>query len=245
MPVICLVHGAWHHPASYHRIIDPLRACGYTVLAPVNATVGSGGSIAGKTYADDVKRIHEVLLPHLDAGEEATMVCHSYGGIPGTAALHGHTVEERKARGLEGGVRSVLYFAAAAVPQRGMSLYTLENDNWPGWHRQEGEMRLLNPEAMDVFYNDMPKEERESHFAGLMYQSHASLVTPTQYAATEVKAPKIYVVCTNDKCIPALGQQAMANAMGARVIELTCGRSPFLKEAESKELVRLIMDLAT
>ncbi|KAI1847713.1 hypothetical protein JX266_006208 [Neoarthrinium moseri] len=201
MPVICLVHGAWHHPASYHRIIDPLRACGYTVLAPVNATVGSDGSIAGKTYADDVKRIHEVLLPHLDAGEEATMVCHSYGGIPGTAALHGHTVEERKARGLEGGVRSVLYFAAAAVPQRGMSLYTLVNDNWPGWHRQE--------------------------------------------AATEVKAPKIYVVCTNDKCIPALGQQAMANAMGARVIELTCGHSPFLKEAESKELVRLIMDLAT
>lgn len=101
------------------------------MLAPTNATVGIDNSIAGKTYKDDVKRIHEVMLPHADPGREAIMVCHSYGGIPGTATLGGQTIEERGAKGLKGGVKSILYFAAAAIPQRGMSLHTLENFNWP------------------------------------------------------------------------------------------------------------------
>jgi pimeloyl-ACP methyl ester carboxylesterase len=136
-PVIILVHGAWHSPVHYRKLIEPLRTQGYTVLAPTNASVGIDDSVAGKTYIDDVKRIHEALLPHLDAGREAVMVCHSYGGIPGTASLEGQTVEERTARGLRGGVKEVLYFAAAAIPQRGMSLYTLERFNWPDWHKQE------------------------------------------------------------------------------------------------------------
>ncbi|CAJ2508839.1 Uu.00g138650.m01.CDS01 [Anthostomella pinea] len=52
----------------------------YTGHAPTNATIGIGNSIAGKTHLDDVKRIYEVVLPHLDAGEEAVVMCHSYGG---------------------------------------------------------------------------------------------------------------------------------------------------------------------
>jgi alpha-beta hydrolase superfamily lysophospholipase len=136
-PVICLAHGAWHYPLYYRNLIDPLRAQGYTVLAPTNATVGIDDSIAGKTYVDDVKRIHEVLLPHLDAGKEAVMVCHSYGGIPGTAALEGQTVEERADKGLKGGVKAILYVAAVGLPQRGMSLYTLAGQDFGVWHRQE------------------------------------------------------------------------------------------------------------
>lgn len=80
--------------------------------------------------------------------------------------------------------------------------------------------------------------------SGLMYQSNASLVTGADYAATEVKIPKTYVVCSEDKCIPAPGQRAMANAMGAEIVEFECGHSPFMKEDESKELVKLILAIA-
>lgn len=136
-PVIILVHGAWHYPAYYRKLIHPLRVQGYTVLAPTNASVGIDDSIAGKTYKDDVKRIHEVLLPHLDGGREAVMVCHSYGGIPGTASLEGHTVMERAAKGLKGGVKSILYIAAAVLPQRGMSLASLLPNGYPDYYRKE------------------------------------------------------------------------------------------------------------
>ncbi|KAH9904558.1 alpha/beta-hydrolase [Xylariomycetidae sp. FL2044] len=97
-PAIVLAHGAWHHPPYYRRFIDPLRAERYTVLASINASVGIDDSIPGKTWADDVRRIHETMLPYLDAGREAVVVCHAYGGIPGTASI----------RGLKGGEVRVL-----------------------------------------------------------------------------------------------------------------------------------------
>ncbi|KAI3325351.1 alpha/beta-hydrolase [Xylariaceae sp. AK1471] len=243
-PVIIIVHGAWHSPVHYRKLIEPLRTQGYTVLAPTNASVGIDDSIVGKTYIDDVKRIHEALLPHLDAGREAVMVCHSYGAIPGTASLEGQTVEERAARGLKGGVKEVLYYAAVAIPQRGMSLHTLERFNWPEWHRQEGELRLLTPQSEEIFYNDLPVEERRQIVASLLSQSQASLVTEAHYAPCDLKIPKTYVVCSQDKCIPPPSQLLMAQAAGAKVVEFDCGHSPHAKDAESAELVKLTVDMA-
>ena len=100
------------------------------------ATAGIDDSIIGKTYKDDVARIHEVLVPHLDSGREAVVVCHSYGGIPATASLEGQTIEERKSRGLIGGVKSIIYVAAAAIPQRGLSVYALQNNEWADWQEE-------------------------------------------------------------------------------------------------------------
>jgi alpha-beta hydrolase superfamily lysophospholipase len=136
-PVIVLVHGAWHHPLHYRALIWALQEQGYTVLAPLNATVGIDDAIAGKTHKDDVKRIHDYLLPVLDEGREVLMVCHSYGGVPGTASIEGHSVAERAAKGLKGGIKSVLYISALLPPSRGMSVWDLLGQAWPGWHRAQ------------------------------------------------------------------------------------------------------------
>ena len=76
-PVIVIVHGAFHPPVYYRKFIEPLRASGYTVLAPAMPTTGLDDSVAGKTYRDDVRRIYESLLPLLDEGREAVIVGHS------------------------------------------------------------------------------------------------------------------------------------------------------------------------
>jgi pimeloyl-ACP methyl ester carboxylesterase len=130
-PVIVLVHGAWHHPHYYRRLIDPLREQGYVVLAPPMASTGPDDSVAGKTWVDDVRRIHEVMLPHLDEGREAIVVCHSQGGIAGSASIEGQSVAERKALGLKGGVRAVIYIAAFALPERGLSLFAAVGSKVP------------------------------------------------------------------------------------------------------------------
>lgn len=123
-PVIVLVHGAFHPPVFYQPLVAALQAAPhhYTVLAPALPTTGSDDGVAGKTYVDDVRRIHADLLPLLDAGHEAVLVCHSQGGVAGSAAAENQTVVDRNTRGLPGGVKAVVYIAAFAFAEKGMSI---------------------------------------------------------------------------------------------------------------------------
>jgi hypothetical protein len=109
----------------------------------------------------------------------------------------------------------------------------------------QGELRKLRPHSEVVFYNDFPLEEGKQIVASLLCQSQASLVTESHYAPCDLKIPKTYVVCSQDKCIPPPGQRLMAQAAGAKAIEFDCGHSPHAKDAESAELVKLIMDMSS
>ena len=66
--------------------------------------------------------IHTALLPLLDAGREAVLVCHSHGGVAGSAAVEDQTLADRAARGLLGGVKAVVYISSFAFPEKGMSI---------------------------------------------------------------------------------------------------------------------------
>lgn len=129
-PVVVLVHGAWHQPLHYRRLIDALRAEGQTVLAPPLASAGYDDSIEGKSHTDDVRRIYETMLPYLDKGRTAVVVAHSYGGIPAAVATQGHTVAERKTRGLPGGIISMVHIATLPAVQAGISLYEAGGNQW-------------------------------------------------------------------------------------------------------------------
>lgn len=123
-PVIVIVHGAFHPPVFYQPLVAALKAAphNYTVLAPALPSTGSDDSVAGKTYVDDVRRIHADLLPLLDAGRQAVLVCHSQGGIAGSAAAENQTVVDRNTRGLPGGVKAVVYISAFAFGEKDMSV---------------------------------------------------------------------------------------------------------------------------
>lgn len=129
-PVILLVHGAWHRPFHYRSLIDALNAKGFTVLVPPLASSGYDDSVDGKTYHDDVKRIHHVLLPVLDSGRTVIGVGHSYGGVPLTVAIQGNTIAERTAEGLKGGIRSAIYISPTPIFQTGISMYEAGGHQW-------------------------------------------------------------------------------------------------------------------
>lgn len=132
-PVIVFAHGAWHQPLHYLSLLRSIQAKGHTVVSPVNATLDLKGLSAGKTCQDDTKVIRDAMRPFLESGEDIVLVCHSYGGIPGTDAVEGNTVQERAAKGLKGGVKSVVYIASSALPQRGMCIFDMVGGGPEPW----------------------------------------------------------------------------------------------------------------
>jgi pimeloyl-ACP methyl ester carboxylesterase len=124
-PLIVLVHGAWHRPTHYLRLISHLRDLGYDVVAPALPTTGFKSMVARKSVPDDVEAIQQALAAPLEAGRDVVVVAHSYGGIPATDAVMGRTVHERRGQGLHGGVKCIIYMAAFAPPARGLSLFDM------------------------------------------------------------------------------------------------------------------------
>lgn len=123
-PAIVLVHGAWHLPSHQAMMREKLTERGFVVIQPRNASVGQVAEIKGKTHLDDVAAIRESMESPLNDGKEILVVCHSYGGIPGSAAVEGYQLHERRDRGLKGGVKDIVYVASFALPARGLSLRT-------------------------------------------------------------------------------------------------------------------------
>lgn len=247
-PVIVLAHGAWHPPHYYRKMIEALRKTGFIVLAPPLPTTGLDDSVADKTYVDDVKRIHEALVPHLDAGQQAVIVSHSQGGIAGSAATEGQTVEDRKARGLNGGIKAIIYLTAFAFTEKGASLignlggecapFFGPDPNDPAFHK-------LNEKAASAFYNTLPESAGLIMADGLMYQSKASQWAKAHFVAADVTVPKTFIICSDDQAIPSEFQRHMAQATGCDIVEIKSDHSPFLEDDRNQQVVDIICRVAS
>lgn len=78
-----------------------------------------------------------------------------------------------------------------------------------------------------------------------MHQSKASLEAPVQFTAVDVKAAKTYIVCSEDKSLPATLQEELAKGAGCNIIKIEAGHFPFLESAErTKAVLDAIVDVA-
>ncbi|VUC28778.1 unnamed protein product [Clonostachys rosea] len=231
-PVIILAHGAWHQPLHYTNLLSSLQSKGYTVRVPALATAGWDPSVSQKSVSDDVAILKSTMKEYLQAGKELVVVCHSFGGISGTASVVGETVPERRARGEAGGVKAVVFFAAFAPPSAGLSLVDIigikDESHQPDWWTPINGLALLEPKASDLLYSGLDEEIARVNFHATAPQSLQSFQSKSINASSDIVVPKTYLVTQKDSIIPPEGQKAMANAAGANVIELAYGHSPFL-----------------
>ncbi|KAI1456549.1 alpha/beta-hydrolase [Annulohypoxylon moriforme] len=237
-PTILLIHGAWHLPLHYSSLIDPLRSSGYTVLAPYLVTTGYDDSIDDKTHVDSTKQIREYLRPLLDQGRKIVVVAHSAGGIVATGATVGLTLEDRAAQGLQGGIISVVYIAALTDPKQGRPDAPIPFP--PGWTDYK---KRPVPEdlARMLFFDDVEESRQKKALQMIVWQSEKMYDNDQLHAASDVRAPKTYVVCKTDKIVPPEGQYQRAAAAGATLVELDCAHSPFLLDKETEILVDVII----
>ncbi|KFH47323.1 Pyrethroid hydrolase-like protein [Hapsidospora chrysogenum ATCC 11550] len=246
-PLVLLVHGAWHQPLHYRALIDALKQKGFTVLAPPLASTGYDDSVEGKTYHDDAKRLRDALLPLLDEGRTAIAIGHSYGSLPMTTAIKGHTVTERTSRGLSGGITSAVYIASTPFFQTGISMFEAGGKKYTSdWFHDVDEKRLpLKLEiAKEAFYSGAEQSLKDQAASYLCHQARAPFETPVDCTPAELEIPKTFVICAEDKIFPKDLQAYTAEQWKASPVELVSGHSPWLNEANRDKIVELVVNEA-
>ncbi|KAK4141783.1 Alpha/beta hydrolase fold-1 [Dichotomopilus funicola] len=230
-PLIVIIPGGFHRPAHYTSIITPLQSQGYTVLSVPLVVCGDAEISPDATPADDVKALHNQLLPLLDQGNEAILVAHSYGSMVATAAIQNQTKADRSLRGLAGGIVGIVSIAGFAFPVRGKSISGGEEEMGPlPYQVLKDGLLSLTEAAKPLFYSDLSPDAADAAFASICkFQSHKSLNYFPQFLESEITVPKLYVLCERDQTIPPAFQEVMVQVgKFDKVARVQAGHSPFL-----------------
>ncbi|WP_214368955.1 alpha/beta hydrolase [Pseudonocardia sp. H11422] len=226
-PTLVLVHGAWHGPWCWDRLVDELT--GVEVRTVALPSVGPDPAALGDLYAD-AEAVRSVV-----AGIDGPVVvcAHSYGGAPVTEGVAGL-----------GNVAGLVYLCAFQLDV-GDSLASTVGGAPPDWwdvHAAEGYVDALRPR--EIFYADVDEATARASIAQLGHQSIVALGQPLTKAAWRT-VPSTYVVCDQDNAIPVVAQEAMAQR-SKRVLRLPASHSPFLsRPTELAKILRAELSAAT
>ncbi|MFE0626305.1 alpha/beta hydrolase [Streptomyces sp. NPDC058864] len=224
LPALLLVHGAWHDSPAWRFLASCLPDV--DVRAVRLPSTGEDPALLGDLYAD-AARIEAVLG---EIGGPAVVLGHSYGGAP---------VSQTPA---VSGIVRVIYLAAMMQDVGDTVLTPTGGVHPPYWdvHEEEGDrpgcFGVSDP--VEVLYNGVAPQLAESVAATLRKQSLASVTQPLTRAVWR-DVPSSYIVCEQDRAIPAAFQYSMARQAG-RVRSMDSGHSPFL--SHPAELARLIRE---
>jgi pimeloyl-ACP methyl ester carboxylesterase len=212
-PVV-LVHGAWHGPWCWDRVLPLLRERGIDAhlvdLPSMNADAG---------YVTDVHSDAEALRKTLDALDRpAIVVGHSYGGMVITEGAASHPNAEH------------LVYLTAFMPDVGESMITLLrrhlNPDLLGAVRagEDGRSTLDPAFVAPGFYGDC--DEATVAWASSNLRSMMSDGAEPVRAAAWRDIPSTYVVCALDRGIlPELQREMSERA--TRTVEWPTSHSPF------------------
>lgn len=224
---VVLVHGAWHGAWCWDQVVDQLDARGVPTVALDLPGHGASTEPLGD-LATDAAALRTVL-----DGLDAAVVCgHSYGGAvisDGAAHPAARHLVYLAALLLDAG-ESCSASVAVAEPDGGTSL--LDGAIQAG---DDGTVTLDPAVAPAALYHDCAPADVARAVARLGPQAFASLTAEATHAAWR-SVPSTYVVCRDDRAIPASLQRQLAARAGT-VLEWPTSHSPFLSRPD------LVVDL--
>lgn len=128
-PVIFFVPGIWVGPAIYASVAATLQdSYGYSFITITLPSTGKESPNA-PSMKDDIAAIRTGIEPLIEEGKELILVLHSAGGFLGSNAIKKLGVEARTKEGKKGGVRKLVYLAAA-LPEVGFDHGTVKPPNF-------------------------------------------------------------------------------------------------------------------
>jgi pimeloyl-ACP methyl ester carboxylesterase len=210
-PSLLLVHGSWHGPWCWDRLLPELAALGISAQTVALPSCDEDQSRWGGLAADAAA----VVAAAAALAGPVAVLGHSYGGVVVSAALMPANVQR-------------LIFLGAFMPDDGRSLASyLPPGPLPPFVRVEGAVSLAVAEAVPAhLYNTSTPEDAAAATARLVAQDAAVIVTPVGTASWH-RLPSDYIRLTQDRTIPPPLQAAFA-AQADRSHDLDSDHSPFI-----------------
>lgn len=210
MPTILFVHGACVRDGAWWwgRMAQPLSARG---IESVAVELPSCSEVRGDLYADV-----EATLRAIEIADPPVTLCgHSYGGMVITEAGDHPWVER-------------LVYLASVMPEQDESLSSFGGDHPAPWldTSEDGTIGVRPDLVRELFLHDCDEAAVEGALARLARQSLIAFTQPPRAVAWRRK-PATYIVCADDRAIPAELQRSRG-ARAARIVELATGHHPFL-----------------
>ena len=219
---IVLIHGAFSTSQAWNPVAQILEENGFTVTR---------AELPLTSLEADVEAAKEALA---SGTGPAVLVGHSWGGV-----VMGEV-------GADAAVTSLVYVAAFA-PDRGESLAALSKQGTPSEGSaamrpdEKGRLYIDEEKFAEVFAADLPLDEARSMGKAQRPLAYASIATPSQVAAWNVK-PSHYVVSMADKVIKPEVQMFFADRMGAKVTSVDASHVAHLSHPET--VAKVIMQAA-
>jgi len=225
--IFALVHGAWHGPWCWERVVGPLRERGHEVVVPDLPSEDT--ELGLDDYADTIDRA-------LGDAEDVVLVPHSLGGLVGPV------VAARRP------LRALVY-VAGLIPQPGVSfsdqlgaepervllfeggraIDELGRSHWP------------EPEATArIMYPDLDPEDARWAVERLRPQAQRSQNEPSPAPPAGLRVESI--VGTKDRVVsPDWSRRVARERLGVEPIELPTGHFPMITHPEllAAELAKL------
>jgi pimeloyl-ACP methyl ester carboxylesterase len=197
-PSIVFCHGIWADGSCFSKVIPPLQAEGYQVIA---AQYGLD------TPDDDVATVTRTLGR---VSSPAILVGHSYGGSVITAA------------GTDDRVAGLVYIAALA-PDADETSQSLQ-DQFPTTdifsHIEVADGRVwMLPDGVGCFAGDLPDNEQALVWA-THYAPAADLFAHDAEGVAWRSKPSWYIVANNDRTVHPDLERFVANRMGATTYDV-------------------------
>ncbi|KAF2665235.1 alpha/beta-hydrolase [Microthyrium microscopicum] len=232
-PSIIWVPGACHLPSHYKPCTDILKSKGYRTITVRTASVRQTGPYPNG-FSQDLGAIVSAILTELDEGHDVILVMHSYGGMPGSAAVEGLLKSDRELNGLAGGVIGLIYISSYVVdvgvnPMANGMGAPEEDQKSLVKIDEEGMLLFVDPVA--GFYHDVQKDAAQKAAESLQPFAAMTLNKEQTYAPWK-HLPSIYIICEDDKILLPAHQEAMASQEGGlwTVVRMKSGHSPFLSQ---------------
>ncbi|MCJ1383502.1 hypothetical protein MMC17_006616 [Xylographa soralifera] len=141
-PTILLVGGAWHTADYLGPLLEVFEEDGYSATALGLPSVGVNPPATD--FSADVNAIRNQCTRLIAEDKEVIAVLHSFGGIPGTEALHGLG----KPPGSSAGGVITLVYIASMVPKAGnsfdMHLQAVGDETWGPARQALTHVRILD-----------------------------------------------------------------------------------------------------
>jgi pimeloyl-ACP methyl ester carboxylesterase len=207
-PSIVFVHGLWADGSCFSKVIAPLQAEGYQVIASQHSLDSLEGDVATVT-----RTLGRVTGPVL-------LVGHSYGGTVITAA------------GTDDRVAGLVYISALAPDENETSQSQQDpfpvTDVFSYIEVADGRIWML-PEGTRAFAGDLPEQEQK-----LVWATHVApdvdLFNQKLGGTAWRTKPSWYIVANNDRTVQPDLERFVAKRMGAHTYDVDSSHVPMLSQ---------------